>query len=301
MKNMVKKGFLDNLRPASRAGLKSAEHKLLDRYNHILSRLDAIESFIPLNRVEGWGPLTSSEIQKCVLNCLNLFTPKAVVGYPKSRVGSPYDGGYIQVDNFAHIKGALSLGVSNDDNWDMKIASRGIPVQQYDYSIESAPTQDPLLHFRKLKIVAEPTEGAVTIPEILSQLDLPQSTALLKIDIEGDEWDVFDKIDLRSMQTFDQIVCEFHSLSRLREREFYDKVCRVAASIAKTHTSVHIHGNNYGRIANVANIPVPDVIEVTYANSASYQFADSDETFPTLIDTPNNPAYPDLYLGRFKF
>ena len=153
MKNTRKKGLLDNLRPASRAALRSAEHKLLDRYNHILDRLDSIQSFIPMNRVDGWGELKPSDVQKLILDCLNLFTPKAVVGYAKVRIGSKHDGGYIQVDNLSHIRGALSLGISNDDNWDAEIASHGIPVKQYDYSIESAPTKNVLLHFHKLKIL----------------------------------------------------------------------------------------------------------------------------------------------------
>ena len=64
---------------------------------------------------------------------------------------------------------------------------------------------------------------------------------------------------------------------------------------------VHVHGNNGGPYANVANVVLPSTLEVTFANRSFYQFAECNETFPTALDWPNLPSEPEMRLGTFKF
>jgi hypothetical protein len=100
---------------------------------------------------------------------------------------------------------------------------------------------------------------------------------------------------------FSQIVCEFHGLNELSNPLQHDRIRRTFSTIYETHQPVHIHANNYGMIFNVDNIPVPDVLEVTYANRNLYKFKPSDDVYPTPLDQPNNPETPDIFLGTFKF
>jgi len=64
---------------------------------------------------------------------------------------------------------------------------------------------------------------------------------------------------------------------------------------------VHVHGNNAQPATNVFNVILPVFLEVTLANRRHYQFAETNEIFPTPLDQPNVPNLPDLHLGSFKF
>jgi hypothetical protein len=124
---------------------------------------------------------------------------------------------------------------------------------------------------------------------------------LLKIDVEGAEWDVFDGMSSNTLAKFDQIIVEYHGLEFLDRESFRSRAERVFRGIYHTHTCIHIHGNNYGGFAIVNNIPIPNVIEVTYALKSKFNFIESDDIFPTYLDDPCKQEEPDLFLGNFKY
>ena len=127
------------------------------------------------------------------------------------------------------------------------------------------------------------------------------SKCLLKADIEGSEWEVIDRTPSDKLACFSQIVCEFHLLHRISEGDFFEMATRVFGKLNTTHQSVHVHANNAGPIANVSNLVVPTIIEVTYARRGTYNFLPSDELFPTMLDAPNIETAPDIYLGGMRF
>jgi len=132
-----------------------------------------------------------------------------------------------------------------------------------------------------------------------SKLDAPD--LILKIDIEGCEWDVFDHATDAALSKLAQIICEFHDLSHLTDPVFRSRAQRVLEKLDKHFAPVHVHANNFGRLCNVANIPLPDVLEVTFASRCRYSFTQSTETFPTPLDMPNLPQVADIMLGSFRF
>lgn len=244
----------------------------------------------------------SLELQGEILTVLRLLEPKKVVGYAKTRVGSDGDGGYVLVDDFTGISHALSFGVSDDDNWDLAIAQSGIPVEQFDHTIERAPSDHPLLHFHRKMISAEAEADTATLPDLVaehSQLDAPD--LILKIDIDGSEWDVFDHAPEATLAKLAQIACEFHDLSHLKNAQFRSRADRVFEKLSRHFAPVHVHANNWGGLGLIERIPIPDVLEVTYANRLRYGFVESHETFPTPLDAPNSKDAPDIALGGFRF
>jgi hypothetical protein len=64
---------------------------------------------------------------------------------------------------------------------------------------------------------------------------------------------------------------------------------------------VHVHGNNAWPFFSIGNVVLPKLIEITFANRNYYEFAESNEVFPTALDQPNLPDRPDMRLGCFKF
>lgn len=269
------------------------------RHDQITRRLDKLEQTISNRFPE---TIASPELQREIVGVLRLLEPKAVADFQKIRVGSAGDGGYVQIDDLEGVSHALSFGISDNDEWDLVLAKAGVPVEQFDHTIESAPSSHPLLHFHRKMISIEATPVSATLPDLVAQHSKSDGPDLiLKIDIEGCEWDVFDHASDDALSKLSQIVCEFHDLSDLRNPAFRARAKRVFAKLARQFAPIHVHANNIGGLYNVANVPTPGVLEVTFANRRRYRFADSAETFPTALDAASNPEIPDIWLGAFRF
>lgn len=237
-----------------------------------------------------------------ILQTLSLLEPKKAEEFSKMRVGRDNDGGYVMLDDFARISKALSLGIAEDDSWDLEMVSRGMRVHQYDHSIPCGPTQHEHLTFHRLMIRGKSVAGSTTLEEALQRLSSdPNEGIVLKMDIEGGEWGVFANIQSNSLRRFSQIVCEFHSLHLIDKPANHALFRRALSNLNTSHQCIHVHANNHAEICNIGDIPIPQVIEVTYANRMRYEFRATDELFPTPIDQPNNKEKPDIFLGSFKY
>jgi hypothetical protein len=246
--------------------------------------------------------LSSPQAQREVLEVLRLLEPRAVVGFRKTRVGSPGDGGYVQIDDVAGVTRALSFGVADNDAWDLGMAARSVPVEQFDGTITDAPSRHPLLRFHKKMIEVATSRTSACLPDLVSQFSCSDSADLiLKMDIEGCEWEVLDAAPEHSLGKFTQLIVECHSLSQLENPRFRARAKRVFEKLARSFAVVHVHGNNYRRICSVANVPLPEVLEVTFASRARYRFTENRDTFPTPLDAPCCPGLADIALGLFRF
>jgi hypothetical protein len=270
------------------------------RHNEVVARL--IQIYETQKKLDIQITSTEIETQKNVIEFLSYIQPLSISVKEKIRIGSIGDGGYVQLNDLANITLALSFGINDNDSWDFDIATRGIAVKQYDYTVEHAPSKHPLLEFHKIKVAGVPGEGKVTLQDlIISHEKTEQPNIILKIDIEGSEWEVFDNIKEEQLTRVSQILCEFHGLSKLNHASFYTLALRVMQKIHKYFIPYHVHGNNNSCIVNIGNVAFPDVIEVSFANRKIFTACKSDEIFPTRFDYPNNPEFPDIFLGPFQF
>jgi hypothetical protein len=76
---------------------------------------------------------------------------------------------------------------------------------------------------------------------------------------------------------------------------------RVLKKLSDAYAVVHVHANNYAGFTNVANVIVPNVLEITFANRSIYSFSKTHEIFPGALDVPNDSNHPDIHLGTFRF
>jgi hypothetical protein len=252
--------------------------------------------------VNAFATAGSFEIQQRVLGLLKLLRPHRAKGFAKARFGSPNDGGYILIDDFDQIDAAFSFGIEQNASWDVCVADRGVPVYQFDHTIDTAPvTRDDLIFFKK-RIVAQPAPGCETINDLVAQHGRTGSASLiLKIDIEHDEWPVFDATSVTALSCFSQIVCEFHGFGFMIDPQWNERARRVLEKITGQFGVVHVHANNHCGLNSVANTPVPEVLEITFANRSRYRLAPTDEIFPGPLDAPNHPYLPDIRLGPFVY
>ncbi|MPZ37431.1 MAG: glycosyltransferase [Rhizobiales bacterium] len=240
--------------------------------------------------------------QHAIRQVLSLFTPRAVVGHSKARIGGECDGGYVMIDDLQDVQVCYSFGIGFDVSWDVDMAQRGATVFQYDHTVAAPRQPHAAFCFRQIGIAPADGDNMRTLQSLLNEnKHSSDKEMILKIDVEGAEWDVFDHAPSHVLGHFKQIVCEFHGLAELRDRRWCERATRVLVKLANTHAPVHVHGNNFGSFNIVDGVPVPDVLEVTYVRRSSYSLEPSAESFPTVLDRPNNPSASDVYLGRFAF
>ena len=87
----------------------------------------------------------SAAYKRCA-ELISLLMPMDVAGGSYVRVGRPFDGGYVMLDNFSGNSkaAAYSFGISNDVSWDEAIAARAIDVFLFDQSLSlSISTSTP--------------------------------------------------------------------------------------------------------------------------------------------------------------
>lgn len=244
---------------------------------------------------------TSAE-QMQILRTLSVLSPLDVT-CGKVRTGGPNDGGYVMANSFKGVGVCYSIGVGPQVIWDHEMADRGMEIYQYDHTVESAPSSHPMFHFNKVGIAGDLHDPElITLEKMLEDNGHgAEENMLLKIDVEGAEWAVFDGMQSDTLSRFDQIVVEYHGLEYLGRDSFRARAEQVFRNIAHSHQCIHIHGNNYAGFSVIEGIPVPNVIEVSYALKRKFQFMESSDIFPTHLDDPCKPGEPDLFLGDFKY
>lgn len=227
---------------------------------------------------------------------------KRVDNFPMTRVGGPFDGGYVCVEDFKGLSAAVSVGIGTDVSWDTAIANTGLVVHQYDHTVSGPPEPHANFRFHPVRLVPRDGDVGITIGSILESNDLHQPASVIgKVDIEGDEWDVLSSVSTADLASFSQFICEFHWLSRLADSAFFEKVLLTFRHLAEVFEPVHVHANNWSPLVRIGNKLFPDVLEITFANRQRYALSVSEEVFPTSIDAPNARHLPDYALGKFRY
>ena len=181
------------------------------------------------------------------------------------RVGSELDGGYV-MGKISNQKFAISIGVGRDVSWDEAIAKQGINVHMFDHTVKKPPTSFKNSKFYKIGIRSSKTKKSrklLLLEEILHKIGLEdKENLILKIDIEGAEWDILAEVDASTLTKFDHIIIEFHDLdlSNLNQREILEK-------LKVNHSIIHVNPNNYSKISSFDGYLIPNVLEITYVKN----------------------------------
>lgn len=230
---------------------------------------------------------------------LKLLAPQDVAGQTKLRIGPAHDGGYVMLDP-GRDGIAYSFGISDYSPWDREMAERGFKVYQYDGTVDKGPDEHPNLIFTKANISgeAQPPAGEKNLSQILRENGHEcVDDIILQIDIEGGEWEFFEHLAPDHIRRFSQIIVEFHDLLNIDKLAHYTDLIK---EIHRTHCPFHIHYNNYGNNIPFADFIACDPIEVSFVRRDEHSFSPSPETFPTVLDSSNNPKIKDIVIGNFS-
>lgn len=229
---------------------------------------------------------------------------KDVLNLPWVRVGRDYDGGYVMADEFNTNPIVYSFGICDDVSWDIDMAHRIKNTQQkyiylFDHTIETLPETHPAFIFSQQGIGGKsPAPGTKSMSDILSENGHGNHhNIILKMDVEGSEWDFLEEVSEKTLKQFTQIVFEFHNLGSPSNCE---AIFAGLDKLNKTHQLVHIHANNYSDILCIGGILLPTTLEATYLRKSDHIFSNSVRIFPTELDRPNAPWKQDPFLGMWN-
>ena len=233
---------------------------------------------------------------------------KKVHGFEFVRSGRDEDGGYLLLNNFKPNGIAYSFGINIDVSWDEDIANRGYQIFMYDMTIDDLPKHRPEFHFFKEGIGREKDlEKYLDTLEHFLERNGHQNrrNMILKMDVEGAEYDFLETVKSETLAQFDQIILEFHGLIRLSTLELIGKIISRLKKLNQTHQVIHIHGHNGDAAMKYEGMIFPNELEVTYANRSNYEFEDAKIILPHPLDKPNGSSIPEYILGnwnsRFNF
>ena len=239
-----------------------------------LERIDSLRALFPLN-------LTKNVVWK--------------------RFGSRFDGGYLLIDDVTKSDVCISLGVGDNFSFDLDIAMHCHEVLMFDHTIEAPAISARNITFNKIGISTNPILGFTTLEQILDNIPVGRDL-ILKIDIEGTEWDVFDTISEESLIRFRQIIVEFHGLFQIGNSVPFQKMLNGLTKISRTHHLMNFHTNNWADLHMIEGVPLPDVIEATYlrrepGDPVSYRIIPLNRT----SNDPNNEDLPDYDPNFLSF
>ena len=215
------------------------------------------------------------------------------------RVGKPYDGGYVLVDDFSEDMTVYSFGIAGDVSFDEQLADKHMDIHMFDHTIPHLPKEHEKFHFYKTGISAidEPENSKLSMKTILEKNGHKNNhNLILKMDVEGAEWDFINTTSSDILNQFTQITFELHRLTDMANAE---KILKALDKLNTTHQLVWIHANNFGHVERAGNIEIPAYVEVTYLNKERYSFKDKECFFPLDIDMPDAPQIEEFIFGNW--
>ena len=254
-----------------------------------------------LNDLSPWlidfSQSSESEMESRIRSIAKLIYPFTSSEVNFVRVGAAGDGGYVMADDF-RVQGAISIGIGKDNSWDVDIAGRGIPVAMFDPTIRRPPQSIAGSKFYRIGI-AEKAKGKRMLPlEQINQIAGFAGTddLILKVDIEGHEWNVLESLQQAELLRYRQIVVEFHNLGQIYEDQFAEQVEGVLRKLWTDHIPAHLHANNYNRIVRFGRHWFPDAVEVTYVRRDLMKFPAPALTIRKQLDCPCDSRVSDISL-----
>lgn len=228
------------------------------------------------------------------LNLIELLKPYDIFS-PKKRLGPKHDGGYviseIALDKCEYL---FTYGVDDDTRYEedfVKEYNKGCYL--FDHTINqekwekglltytpqglgySRNCRDFLSHYKKFKIKGD---------------------VLLKIDIEGNEYDYFEKTNLYEISKVTTgVIIEVHYIDN---PIILGRFINLMNNLNKYFLLNHIHDNNIGSTFNYHGYKIPNVMELSFINKKYVNDYELDKnTYPIKgVDFPNDPLKEELEL-----
>lgn len=216
----------------------------------------------------------------------------------KIRLGPNEDGGYVVPEIILEKCNYLfTYGVGSDIRYEEDFVEKyGKPAFLFDHTINHINTD----HLRQgLKFFPQGLgvnkDNCRDWYENYKELDCT-GDILLKIDIEGREYEYFKNTDILQLkENVAGLLLEVHWIDN--EQNLKDTI-DILNKIKENFILCHIHGNNWGELWDYKGYQLPKVLELTFINKKLVTFTKPNtQSYPIHnLDLPNNPNKEDYKL-----
>ena len=217
------------------------------------------------------------------------------------RFGEPNDGGYLMCGNLLDVEAGYSYGINNYDGWGCRIATQfRVPVHQYDCFDTRVPrcaTGTTRFHPECIAGKAFADADGRPFDTLAAQLARNGDDGrrvVVKIDVEGAEWDSLLETPRSVLERIDQLALEFHGVDKDTWKYYL-----VVTKLKDVFHIVHLHFNNHGCKPGLEPFPSFAYEALLVNKRLGVLSADTTPVLrPHALDTPSNPKLPDCqYVG----
>jgi hypothetical protein len=238
------------------------------------------------------------ELREAILTELK---PVALKNCTFKRFGSANDGGYLMCENLiAPLDAAYSYGVGPNDEWGCEVSRRyHVPVHQYDCFDPARPTCNGGTFMFHDECVGNQTgyRGKRFFDTLENQIRKNGDTGrhlIIKMDIEGAEWDTLLAAREELLASIPQITMEMHGYND-------PKILEVIRKLKRNFYLVNLHFNNWSCTWKAA--PLPAWAYQTHWVNKRIGVLDPAAPVPapmSPLNAPDSPTWRDCQLRTPK-
>jgi hypothetical protein len=228
-----------------------------------------------------------------------MLQPVALTNCELQRFGEPNDGGYLMCGNLlSRVQSAYSYGISGYDGWGCDVSTTlGVTVHEYDCfdtAQPKCPKGKTIFHDECVGSKKETADSRLfdSVNNQFAKNGDRSKRIVMKMDVEGAEWDSLMAAPDDVFEHIDQLVLEFHGVGDERNGTLEQKR-QVVERLKRFFDIGHIHFNNATCTEDLPPFPAW-AYEVLFVNK---QLAAVDASRPAIgldpLDAPNLPSYPD--------
>ena len=239
-----------------------------------------------------------------LLEILFLLRPKKIGSEFMIRIGPKGEGGYVLYNNLEKISKLISIGIAKDTSFEEDFSQHTlgkVHIELYDHTDRPVRKLPPNFTFHSIGIgdSDNPSKQLLTLRTIIDHSVQFSDISILKIDIDGAEYETLNEVESHLYNRFDQIIIELHDISELNVAN--GKMLDVISKILRDFNVIHLHPNSFEPWINVYGICLPKVLEITLLNKRySGIFSTEIPVFPTNLDFPNQ-QFNEMILGTFIY
>jgi hypothetical protein len=225
-----------------------------------------------------------------------LLRPVKLTNCTIERFGEPNDGGYLMCANLlGSVQAGYSYGIAGYDQWGCDVSRKlDVPVHEYDcFDLREPSCPGGALHFHAecVGIESKVTDGRLfdTLTSQIARNGDDGKPLVMKVDVEGAEWNAFLLTPDSVFEQIDQLVVEFHGVGE-------DRFLAAVGSLRRFFHVAHVHFNNYSCDPSLAPFPAA-VYEVLFVNKrVGVVDGSQGEWGPHALDAPNKRDGPDCQV-----
>jgi len=212
------------------------------------------------------------------------------------RFGEQHDGGYLICGNLLDsIKAGYSYGIAGYDQWGCDVARKfNVRVHQYDCFNLTKPSCSngvTVFHGECIGPSRRTDENGRIFDTLENQFASNGDGAnrvVVKMDVEGAEWETLLRTPPAVLERIDQFVVEFHGVG-------LENQIAVVRRLKEFFHVAHLHFNNYACVERIDPFPAW-AYEVLFVNKRITTARGPSAARMHPLDAPNSPDLPDCQI-----